>query len=566
MKRIFYILFLISQIGHAAPVAVIRANGLNSLTLTLPCYTQKDDGLDAFTLNGRYSTGAVSYLFTKTSGPSCIIMNPTDLDTRVTKLVQGTYVFNLQVTDGVGATSNASVTVTVNAAATPAAITVDTIGTYGSTGGDLVYTGAANKICYIRAGTYHSFYSNSVKNVKFKPIGGQVIINSDIYYAFRFSDNYSTNITIDGSGIPGVTYGFKIFGPAVSDAALIFKDSSRNRTIRYVEVIGGYNGGTGGEGIGLQIYPSIILDTTTANLLLTRQNGFTQGNDTVENCYVHGTWTEGLYGGPSHHGDKTYNLYTGYFTESGPDTGCYRYNTFDTLGQAGFDLGSAWYANCSYNNFWHFGLRNNTGHVGGINLNAGSNAWIEGNDFWGTASYSTLTQGIACQGVGGWILNNTFTGCERALILLRNTDVTDSRSVPDLYIYNNTFNSNNYGWDVYSSNYAASGIHIKNNIFSGNTNNFTSSVGGYTAIDSSNNVYSSTTAAINYQNSSSRNYQLTATSPSYTQSGGLNFSSLFTKDKALVTRTSWNPGAYMYIIPGVPVIVPTKLRKRIKFH
>ena len=61
-----------------------------------------------------------SYAWTKTSGPaSYTIANATLLRLSVTNLVQGVYVFSLQVTDNAGATASSTVTVTVNAAAPP---------------------------------------------------------------------------------------------------------------------------------------------------------------------------------------------------------------------------------------------------------------------------------------------------------------------------------------------------------------------------------------------------------------------------------------------------------------
>ena len=57
-------------------------------------------------------------VWTKTSGPSTYtITTPNSLNTTVTGLVQGTYIFTLTATDNLGSTANAPVTITVNAQA-----------------------------------------------------------------------------------------------------------------------------------------------------------------------------------------------------------------------------------------------------------------------------------------------------------------------------------------------------------------------------------------------------------------------------------------------------------------
>jgi hypothetical protein len=59
-----------------------------------------------------------SYLWTKVSGTGGTITTPNAASTTVTGLTAGSYVFNLQATDNVGATGNKTVTITVNTATT----------------------------------------------------------------------------------------------------------------------------------------------------------------------------------------------------------------------------------------------------------------------------------------------------------------------------------------------------------------------------------------------------------------------------------------------------------------
>jgi len=92
------------------------ANAGSNISITLPT--------NNITLNGSASSdpdGSIStYAWTKTSGPATYtIANASAPTTAVTGLVQGVYIFTLQVTDNGGATATSFVTVTVNAAPLP---------------------------------------------------------------------------------------------------------------------------------------------------------------------------------------------------------------------------------------------------------------------------------------------------------------------------------------------------------------------------------------------------------------------------------------------------------------
>ncbi|MEO5683193.1 MAG: PKD domain-containing protein [Chitinophagaceae bacterium] len=96
--------------GNQSPVA----NAGSNISITLPT--------SSTTLNGSASNdpdGSIAtYAWSKTSGPtSYTIANAGAASTALSNLVQGVYVFTLQVTDNSGATASSTVTVTVNAAA-----------------------------------------------------------------------------------------------------------------------------------------------------------------------------------------------------------------------------------------------------------------------------------------------------------------------------------------------------------------------------------------------------------------------------------------------------------------
>ncbi|MCO5286625.1 MAG: PKD domain-containing protein [Chitinophagaceae bacterium] len=97
---------------NAAPNQAPTANAGADQTITLPTnkVTLKGSGTDA---DGTIS----SYQWTKTAGPgSYTIVSPASATTEVTGLTEGTYTFQLKVTDNKGATGTATVKVTVNPA------------------------------------------------------------------------------------------------------------------------------------------------------------------------------------------------------------------------------------------------------------------------------------------------------------------------------------------------------------------------------------------------------------------------------------------------------------------
>jgi hypothetical protein len=93
-------------VGNASPVA----NAGPDQTITLPTSTVSLTG------TGTDSDGTIaSYLWTKTAGPTAgTITNSSSASTTVTGLVQGTYTFQLQVTDNLGATGTDTMNVVVN--------------------------------------------------------------------------------------------------------------------------------------------------------------------------------------------------------------------------------------------------------------------------------------------------------------------------------------------------------------------------------------------------------------------------------------------------------------------
>ncbi|MEP7251182.1 MAG: T9SS type A sorting domain-containing protein, partial [Ginsengibacter sp.] len=97
----------VNAAGNIPPVA----NAGTDKTITLPTNTVSLSG------TGTDADGTVSsYLWTKVSGPAATITSATSAATTVTSLVQGTYLFELKVTDNNGAVGRDTLKVTVNAA------------------------------------------------------------------------------------------------------------------------------------------------------------------------------------------------------------------------------------------------------------------------------------------------------------------------------------------------------------------------------------------------------------------------------------------------------------------
>ncbi len=119
------------------------ANAGSNLNITLPTVTVSLSG------SGTDPDGTIaSYAWTKISGPSLFnILTPTNALTSVISLVQGTYQFQLQVTDNAGAVGKDTVVVSVNAAPPPNIVPVS------NAGNDVVITLPTNTATLSGSGT-----------------------------------------------------------------------------------------------------------------------------------------------------------------------------------------------------------------------------------------------------------------------------------------------------------------------------------------------------------------------------------------------------------------------------
>jgi len=108
---LLFVILIANSCKKSTPNQPPVANAGTVQTITLPT--------NSVTLDGSLSTdpdGSIaSFSWTKKSGPSAgTITSPTAVSTTVTGLEEGTYVFQLSITDNKGATGLATVQVTVN--------------------------------------------------------------------------------------------------------------------------------------------------------------------------------------------------------------------------------------------------------------------------------------------------------------------------------------------------------------------------------------------------------------------------------------------------------------------
>jgi gliding motility-associated-like protein len=98
---------VLPQAVNQAPIASAGTN--KTLTLPTNSVTLSGSGTDV-------DGSVVTYLWTKLSGPTAVLANENTPTLTLTNLLEGIYVFELTVTDNLGATGTANATITVNAA------------------------------------------------------------------------------------------------------------------------------------------------------------------------------------------------------------------------------------------------------------------------------------------------------------------------------------------------------------------------------------------------------------------------------------------------------------------
>jgi len=168
----------VNAAANTAPVA----NAGSAQTITLPTSSVTLSG------SGTGTNGATisSYAWTKSSGPSSgSISSPNAASTAVTGLAQGTYTYNLTVTDNHGLTNSSPVNVTVNAAlAAPSTPTANQV-PVANTGGDVTITLPTNSVNLSASGSYDP--DGSIVEYYWTKSGGP---------AYTISSSFGSSVTV----------------------------------------------------------------------------------------------------------------------------------------------------------------------------------------------------------------------------------------------------------------------------------------------------------------------------------------------------------------------------------
>ena len=154
--------------GNQPPVA----NAGTDITVTLPSNTATLNG------SGTDPDGTISnYVWTKTSGPAATIVSPNSATTSLTGLTQGTYQFQLMVTDNKGATATDVVQVTVN------------------------LSGGAGGSFYARAGVDQTTTNSSVKLAGWASDGTKDVVAA----SYKWAEISGPSATITNANLQGTT-------------------------------------------------------------------------------------------------------------------------------------------------------------------------------------------------------------------------------------------------------------------------------------------------------------------------------------------------------------------------
>lgn len=504
----------------------------------------------------------MGYTWKKVDGPTTFTLtNAATPNATVTNLVAGSYKFELSVTDNNSTKAFDTVQVVVNTAGNFSDCGCDRILRPQSDGGIYVRLQTANvqpgeRIC-ILAGVYPFISIEGVVGTAEKPVqiincGGVVQVSPVLRADGTFGGGSyglrmvkSRHFKLSGTGMPGITYGFKVDGSTkVIANGVAVSDSCGDFSVNNVEVTKSQAG--------------FIMKTNPSNCAPgTWGPNWTMRNLELFNNYIHNVEGEGFYIGNTN--------YTSTVTDcSGAsivvpvqvirNVRVYN-NVFDTTGWDGIQVATAPEGVEIFNNtVRNFGYINKSSQQAGILLGGRSNGKVYNNIIMnGTGN------GIQVFGQGvNYIYNNLVVNSGTSL---QDGMIFDDRPYagdPGLSVraYNNTVVKT--GRDgirmMNSNNTVAPGSQFVNNLViapgSIGTNskpyvNFPTTIGA----SESNNVNLSTAAAANFANLAAHDYHLTATSPALNAGAAItSFGFNFDLDK--VARPSGNAvdvGAYEFL-------------------
>lgn len=389
------------------------ANAGQDRNLTLP--------INYDTLNGSASSdpdGTIaSYLWTKFSGGTATITNPTSAVTSVSGLSEGTYIFQLTVTDNGGYANTDNIIIKVNKALGCNGIrrVIDWVGNHRSIHGAQFTYNPGDTFVFVSTGVKMEYiFMDSVYGTSGCPIttinqGPDPIefINGIQFISCRY-------ININGGGNPNIHYGFKMRDTLINfDTGIGAGDGisitgkSRNIDVQRVDITH--------KRYGFLIQNRPNCDTTI--------NQYIMDSISIHDCNVHYTGSEGVYAGFTDPGNVLSPVTCGgidyYYKPSRLGNIQIYGSNFDSTGRAGIQLSNAMIGTSEiYNNRVHNnGMQLNVEQGNGIVLGGYTVANVHDNDV-----DSTYTDGIRSLGYKNIRIENNIV--KHAGVLFTHTNFT----------------------------------------------------------------------------------------------------------------------------------------------
>lgn len=368
--------------------------GLDQTLIWPQNYCTLYGGHPSFSAKSANGGPITSWVWSKISGPGTAEIdkykdytdNATSVDSAVfiKGLSLGTHQFELTITDSAGGTDKDTVQVVVQNCTynpSPKTITI-TANVYNPFNFASAYNVLPGDIVQIDASQVDSLDNFIVGNVHgcpgqpiiIKPINGMLNIGT-----IKFSNtgegvgnNKSSWIHLDGSGVPGQTYGIKARQFVIG-------------TAHHIEMNNIWSDNSGQVGIVIAPYENATPKSLDRMFPVHYMTGIY-----LHDFKVTGSWNEGVYGGGS-----TPQTFVGYSDPiNARGDSLYIYNgEIDSCGQDGIQVSSFYHA-WVYNNFLNRPAKNNvTGHGTGISIGSGVMGKV-----WNNIIRKSANQGILVSG------------------------------------------------------------------------------------------------------------------------------------------------------------------------
>ena len=227
---------------------------------------------------------------------------------------------------------------------------------------------AGQTVC-IPSGNYLTMNFNGLRGAEDKPIfitncgTGQVVVDT-LEQSSNMAAHSTRYLHFSGTGDPDQKYGFSLKNAAPGRMGIDMAHGVSDIEVEYFEIAG-----SAYAGIAIRNYP--YCDES-----LGREN-FTQYNTFIHHNYIHGVTGEGIYLGCSHYHEE-YSPTSGEecapgFAEPAMRGVEVHHNLIEEVGRDGIQVGTAVEGmEIHHNIVRNYALKEDYGHVGGIQVNPGS--------------------------------------------------------------------------------------------------------------------------------------------------------------------------------------------------